>query len=473
MRIITTFLFCLYSLFGFAQYVINTQADIDAFCSINPLPTNILLQPSCPVAINLAPMNPCISMVTSITFQGSCIVDISALTNITSLNQLVINNTKLTNLAGLQNLATIPSSPRKLTIRDNTCLNDISALATNLFSGSCSSGGGEILGELVLINNDLLDDNDMDVFQNSVCGIGTSLRIESMDGIQCLDQFANLSSIPILSITDNSSLVKVDFCSLQNMNHPLITSTIKNNILLEDLNSFKNICSISTGLSICDNTSILNDGCDQICTALSVPGCDITNVSFVNNGGDCFGTCAAILPVELISFEARKQNEMVVLDWATNSEINNHYFEIEHSIDGSNFKTIGMEEGNGTSLLTNNYSFLHESPKSGTNFYRLKQIDFDGAFEFSDVTSVRTKEVRELTLFPNPVQNELTISMKEEVSEDVSIEILDVSGKIVLKYNLVAGSSQYTFNTADMINGNYVLKIQGNNIQHSKRFVKI
>jgi len=199
---------------------------------------------------------------------------------------------------------------------------------------------------------------------------------------------------------------------------------------------------------------------------------EIVNVSWASGPTDGVMGCF-LVPVVLTSFSAENRNEQIHLDWTTSSEVNNDYFEIQHSLDGSSFETIGMQEGNGNSSITNNYSFLHETPKSGINFYRLKQNDFDGAFEFSDVTSVRTKEVKEISLFPNPVQNELTISLQDESSENLVVEIIDASGRVALKQSLKSGNAIYSLDTSRLQNGNYLIRIQGNNIQHSKSFVKI
>lgn len=101
-----------------------------------------------------------------------------------------------------------------------------------------------------------------------------------------------------------------------------------------------------------------------------------------------FGINTTILPVELLSFEAEILYNAVEFKWATASELNNDKFEIEESYDGLHFKKIGEVEGNGTSTEQQNYSFKIEKTGNGIFYYRLKQLDFDGQFEYSKVIHV-------------------------------------------------------------------------------------
>jgi hypothetical protein len=137
-----------------------------------------------------------------------------------------------------------------------------------------------------------------------------------------------------------------------------------------------------------------------------------------------FGT----LPVELIFFEANVVGRDVRLDWATATEKNNDYFAIERSSDGRNFREIGRVEGNGNNSDRLNYSFTENNP-SGTLFYRLKQVDFDGSFEYSEVRRVQVSlpKVVDATIFPNPmVGGALNIALNELIhSKEIRLQVLD------------------------------------------------
>ena len=127
-----------------------------------------------------------------------------------------------------------------------------------------------------------------------------------------------------------------------------------------------------------------------------------------------FGSLAAlaqttdIVPVELLAFTASVMNSEVQLFWSTASELNNRGFEIERSVnDNNNFVTVGFVDGKGSSSEINYYSFLDNPQLSGANqiYYRLKQIDFDGTFSYSDVISVNFDVPAEFVLsqnYPNP-----------------------------------------------------------------------
>lgn len=135
-------------------------------------------------------------------------------------------------------------------------------------------------------------------------------------------------------------------------------------------------------------------------------------------------TGSAPLPVELVDFRAIQNNESVKLIWITESELNNDGFQIEKSMDGIHWKNIGWENGAGTSNQNNEYSFLDNNMEFGNNFYRLKQIDFDGAFEFSKIISVNIdfKNQSEFSVFPNPANEKISLTNLDlELTEKVSI----------------------------------------------------
>lgn len=118
---------------------------------------------------------------------------------------------------------------------------------------------------------------------------------------------------------------------------------------------------------------------------------------------------ASFLPVELISFNALGNEKSVNLAWATANEVNNEKFIIESSIDGEIFSSIGETQGAGTSTERHDYRFTHYTPSAGANYYRLKQIDFDGTFEYSKVVAVEMKGNNDIVIFPNPMRDKFYI----------------------------------------------------------------
>ncbi|MDB4107820.1 T9SS type A sorting domain-containing protein [Bacteroidia bacterium] len=159
-------------------------------------------------------------------------------------------------------------------------------------------------------------------------------------------------------------------------------------------------------------------------------------VSTFSGGGGGGGAGGNPLPVELIHFDAQAAaNHTADLHWATASEINNNYFDVERSYNGETFETVGQVDGNGTTNQRLDYNFIDESIRTTEMnvFYRLKQVDFDGVFEYSDVRVVRFDgkvEMLEIAAYPNPFNQELTIRIS--TAELYSIEVTDLNGLVML-----------------------------------------
>ena len=140
------------------------------------------------------------------------------------------------------------------------------------------------------------------------------------------------------------------------------------------------------------------------------------------------------LPVELVDFSAGITNQNVTLKWSTATEINNEGFIIQRSVDGKSFNDIGYVKGHGDSDELISYSFKDLAPPSGLIYYRLKQVDFDGAFEFSSIEVVEiVKKLKEtFSVFPNPIQG-TSIELKTEGihNEEISLSIMTIDGKII------------------------------------------
>lgn len=145
------------------------------------------------------------------------------------------------------------------------------------------------------------------------------------------------------------------------------------------------------------------------------------------------------LPVELISFKANGRSGSIMLDWITASEENNDYFILERSIDAIQFNELGKIAGHGTTSADQHYSFEDDFPINGRAFYRLKQIDLNGQFHYSEVITVyyqaETQKEVSIKLYPNPVQKHklLNIELGDFKSTDQAIiKILGINGDVCL-----------------------------------------
>lgn len=141
------------------------------------------------------------------------------------------------------------------------------------------------------------------------------------------------------------------------------------------------------------------------------------------------------LPVKLIDFNCVLTDaSRVSLTWSTSEETSSGHFEIQHSINGKQWKEVGRVKANGESNAVKAYSFEHGSPANGANFYRLKMVDLDATFAYSHVRNVHLKGISGVTFHPNPVSDWLTIDAGDWLSMK-DLKITNVSGVIVAAYN--------------------------------------
>ena len=191
-----------------------------------------------------------------------------------------------------------------------------------------------------------------------------------------------------------------------------------------------------------------------------------------------------LLPVELSSFVSTVINNNVTLNWSTASETNNSGFDIERS--NFNGQTAGEwikagnVTGNGTSAVTNNYSFTDRNLATGNYSYRLKQIDFNGNFEYFNLNNevnVGVPSKFELSQnYPNPFNPSTTISYDLPVDGKVSIRLFDMSGKEVsVLVNEVKSAGYYSvnFNAASLSSGIYFYSIEANNFTATKKMMLV
>jgi len=172
------------------------------------------------------------------------------------------------------------------------------------------------------------------------------------------------------------------------------------------------------------------------------------------------------LPVNLISFDSEvTNNQSVKLTWTTASETNNQYFDIQRSTNGKDFTMIGRVNGKGNSQETIAYEYTDKQPKNGVNYYRLKQVDFNGKSEYSKI--IASKEISGLTkVYPNPVNNILQVNDSQVVSD---IKLFDFAGKIF--YQNTVKKDQYDI--SDVPAGNYILLIRKlDNSVYTERIIK-
>lgn len=142
-----------------------------------------------------------------------------------------------------------------------------------------------------------------------------------------------------------------------------------------------------------------------------------------------------VLPVTLVSFTGTLIEDEVMLNWQTASELNNDHFVVEKSVDAKNWTAIGSVKGHGTTHEPHSYSLVDGHPFEGVNYYRLKQVDYDGSFDYSRIIMINYQpEVvadQSFSVQPNPTAGPVTASISSDIDQHVNMRILDIRGGLV------------------------------------------
>ena len=195
-------------------------------------------------------------------------------------------------------------------------------------------------------------------------------------------------------------------------------------------------------------------------------------VDDTNTKGEC-NTSQGPLPVQLTSFAVNVTGKVVEISWTTASEFNNSHFNIEHSIDGANFRAIDEIAGYGTTQEKQSYSYTHTIPAIGTNYYRLKQVDYDGAFEYSDIRVVEIKRAGKIVINPSAAIAEITIRLAENTGDNNQIGIYDMMGRTVMMSAFDGTLDAKTIDISNLEKGYYVVRVQAGSEVFTERFMKM
>ena len=180
---------------------------------------------------------------------------------------------------------------------------------------------------------------------------------------------------------------------------------------------------------------------------------------------------AGPLPITGLEFSAVKQNNSSKLAWTTICEINNAGFEVQKSINGTSFDSIGYVIGT-NSRNGGSYSFIDNNPGNSKVYYRLKQVDIDGTrFTYSNVKYVDFSLDAKTMLYPNPVKSTLNVVSSHEFSPFTVATIYSYSGRLIKKVlyrNVISG-----IDVSNISKGNYIIKIEDGDAKFQLSFIKI
>jgi hypothetical protein len=191
------------------------------------------------------------------------------------------------------------------------------------------------------------------------------------------------------------------------------------------------------------------------------------------SGFSNFGTAqsAIVLPIQLTSFTGAVVSSGNWLQWITASEINNNYFIVERSADGMEFSELLKVNGSGTSNDQHTYEGYDFSPFNGINYYRLRQVDFDGHATYSDIIALRNYSQSEIVtgINPNPTTGDIQIEVKMPVDAVVKVEVRNIFGTVMnsLSADVKAGPNVIPASVNAKEGGVYLLRITCDDVGYS------
>lgn len=188
-----------------------------------------------------------------------------------------------------------------------------------------------------------------------------------------------------------------------------------------------------------------------------------------------------VLPVELTTFTGYNNGSVNVLNWTTASESNSLKFEVEKSLDAVNFEYIGERPAAGNSNTPRSYTLDDPHPVLGNNYYRLKIIDRDGKFKYSDIVVIKVNELNTaadgiVSVYPNPTNDKLNIVYQSSIEQSVHLNVYNPIGQSLFSdgYNMNAGLNTIVLNVQPLAKGMYILDMQsmGSGTKYQSKFVK-
>jgi hypothetical protein len=187
---------------------------------------------------------------------------------------------------------------------------------------------------------------------------------------------------------------------------------------------------------------------------------------------------AAPLPIELLSFNATLNANLVDLNWATSSETNNSYFTIEKTMNGHDFELVGTTKGAGTSTSVQHYSMIDHAPFQGLSYYRLTQTDYDGRKSYSELIPITVEQNEEasVVVFPNPgsTDESIFVQLNNLKDEETTIVVKDLLGRTIASKSVnISSNSDVIDIKADhaISKGTYIVTIQSSKNNFSKKLV--
>jgi Secretion system C-terminal sorting domain/Receptor L domain len=435
---------------------LSSQEEVDAF-NYTQVTGNLRIEPISSDIYDLNGLSELTTVGGTLTIGYTNTVDLTGLSALTSVGGLIINlNPFLTDLTALSALNSVGVGG--LLIDENLELTTLALPALT-----------SVLEWINIDNNNALTSLDL----SELTSVGKGLGIAYTYLTSLALPLPALTSVGDLFIGRNPSLTSLGLPSLTSVQGIL---SVGFNATLTSLTGLDNITpGTITELRINSNPLLSTCEVQSICSYLAVPA---NSATISGNATNCASRAAveaacATLPVEMVNFQAfLKDNKTALLVWQTVSESNNAGFDIEASQDGVHFEKIGFVKGNGTTSETKKYQYIDEKPTANLTYYRLKQIDIDGGFEYSKIVSVLRKsdKFNAISVSPNPANGVLNIVVETQNDNDLAINLLDIFGKTIKQQTTTTqqGLNNKSLDLQDLPNGIYFLQLQ----QGTERIVR-
>ncbi len=252
-----------------------------------------------------------------------------------------------------------------------------------------------------------------------------------------------------------------------------------------DLNSYLNVAVVKKGGFFWQNLGKAEiygsfSGSGSITAAESL---EITVGAKAAGDGEYFATFASsnsnvVLPIELISFTATCNGKSSLIEWTTATEKNNDFFVLERSNDAVNFKEIARVAGAGNSIEPINYAYTDYGARSGDNYYRLVQVDYDGTSTASEIIvancPAETLGEPDVLAFPNPFDDNLTLHFENFGNKQATVEVYDMLGRMVhtQKVNCSQNDYEVVLRLAGLSDGTYNVRISSKELVINKKVAK-
>jgi len=260
-----------------------------------------------------------------------------------------------------------------------------------------------------------------------------------------------------------------------------VYSNFDNNFAGTEINAGE---SVVIGTVIFENSdNKQNDGGEAfIATIAEQPNHTYSGIDFTEHDVLSIGTQQQILPIVIRSFTATPSDRDTKLDWITSSETNGSHFEIERSNDGSTWEYLARVEAVGNSTVDVAYDYLDtELPimkrsNMETFYYRLKMVDLDGTYEYSEIRSVEFENnfTESLYVYPNPAVQDVYVNMTTDVPgvETANLTVINRNGQIV-KNEKIATNAEAAVDVSQMVPGTYYFTVKVNNEVYSQKVIVI